>query len=79
MDSRPRGEDLLPRIAPIPRSIPRIARPRRAACLCRMAPGLCRGLARMTARTTAALGRGLTVLPVLELVGIGLLILLLGR
>lgn len=33
----------------------------------------------MTAHTTSALGRGLTVLPVLELLGIGLLILLLGR
>lgn len=79
MDSRPRGEDLLPRIVPIPRSIPLSARPRRATRLCRMAPGLCRGLSRMTAHTTSALGRGLTVLPVLELLGIGLLILLLGR
>ncbi len=79
MDSRPRGKDLLPRIAPIPRSIPGLASPRRTARLCHRAPGLCRRVTQTASRVTAALGRGLTVLPVLELVGIGLLILLLGR
>ena len=73
MNSRRKGEDLLPRIAPIPRSLSRTDRPGR------MAPGLCRGLAEAASRIAAALGRGLTVLPVLELLGIGLLVLLLGR
>jgi hypothetical protein len=69
---------LLPRIAPIPRAIPQIAPARRATRLCRRAPRLCRGLTEFGTRTATALGRGLTVLPVLELLGIGLLILFLG-
>lgn len=70
---------MLPRIAPIPRAIPQIAPARRVTRLCRRAPRLCRGLTSFRTRTAAALCRGLTVLPVLELLGIGLLVLFLGR
>ncbi len=79
MDNRRRGEDLLPRLAPLPRSLPQRSRPGRASYFCRRAPGVCRGLTDIASRTATVVGRGLTVLPVLELLGIGLLVLLLGR
>jgi hypothetical protein len=79
MDNRRTGEHPLPRIAPIPRKVPQLTTAARPTSLCRRAPGLCRGLARVKTRTATALSRGLTVMPVLELLGIGLLVLLLGR
>ncbi len=73
MDSRHKGGDLLPRIAPIPRSLSQTEHPGPIAL------GLGRGLAEVAPRVAAAFGRGLTVLPVLELLGIGLLVLLFVR
>lgn len=79
MNSRRRGEDLLPRLAPVARSV---ARPRSSW---RQGGGREAGLG-LILRGTAifesllpSLLRGLRVLPVLEMLGIAVLVYLLGR
>lgn len=79
MDGPRRGDDLFPRLAPIPRSIPVAAGGRGVLTLCRRAPGLCRGFSAAASRLAASFGRALTVLPVLEVLGFVALVFLLGR
>lgn len=79
MDSRRRGEDLLPRLAPVPRSVPLDRSRAGVGDVCARVPGLCRHAAALWGGTVAVVGRGLTVLPVLEILGLAGLLYLLGR
>lgn len=79
MNSRRRGEDLLPRLAPIPRTI-RQPRPNAGPGRGRQfAPDLIRRVTALSATVLAALSRGLAVLPVLEILGLAVLIYLFAR
>ena len=68
----------MPRLAPIPRSLVQNDGRTRAWSFCKSAPRTCHWVGTVMGAVAAGVGRTLTVIPVLELLGIALLVLLLG-
>lgn len=79
MNSRRRGEDLLPRLAPVARNVPRPRPNARQDRVREVATDLIRRGSAILLRVSMALLRGFRVLPVLEMLGIAVLVYLLGR
>lgn len=79
MDSKSKGENLLPRLAPIPRSVPVFGAQGERQRPWDSIPRICQGIPDLAHRAWTGLGRALIVLPVLEVLGLLGLVFLLGR
>jgi len=79
MDNAGKGEHLLPRLAPIPRSLAPKGDPAPRWRISRSAPVTCRWVGAAMETVAAGLSRSLSMVPVLELFGIALLFLMFSR
>lgn len=79
MDSKSKGEDLLPRLAPIPRSVSVYGAQGNGQRPGESIPRLFRKMADLVHGAWTGVGRALIVLPVLEVLGLLALVFLLGR